>query len=127
MRILLDTHVFLWLITGDAKLPAPFLGPIRDPENEVYLSVVSLWEISTKYQLGKLPLPSPPQEYIPKQRELHQIASLPLTESDLTHLPDLPRIHRDPFDRILVCQTIGNKTTIATVDPLIMAYEVDSL
>ncbi len=127
MRILLDTHVFLWLITGDPKLPERFSEMIRVRKNEVYLSVVSFWEIATKYQLGKLPLPVRPQEYIPKQRDRHQIESLPLVESDLAHLPDLPRIHRDPFDRILICQAVANEMSIATVDPIIGDYGVDCL
>ena len=127
MRILLDTHVFLWLITGDSNLPSRFVEPIRDNKNQVFLSVASFWEIATKYQIGKLHLPSSPQEYIPKQRELHQIASLPLVESDLTHLPDLPRIHRDPFDRILICQAIANELTIATVDPKFGDYGVECM
>lgn len=65
MKLLLDTHVFLWYITADSRLPAPFLGAIRDPANEVYLSVASIWEAVIKNSLGKLPLPAPPAEYLP--------------------------------------------------------------
>jgi len=124
MRLLLDTHVFLWFITGDSRLPEPFKEAILDTENEVLLSVASFWEIVVKNQLGKLPLPESPGTYIPKERELHQISSLPIQESDLVQLASLPLIHRDPFDRILICQAIANDTTIATVDPIIKSYDV---
>lgn len=67
MRLLLDTHIFLWYITGDSRLPAIVLPLIRDPANEVYLSVVSIWEAIVKYQLGKLLLPQSPDAYIPQQ------------------------------------------------------------
>jgi PIN domain nuclease of toxin-antitoxin system len=76
MKILLDTHVFLWFITGDARLSEAMRHGIRDTENEAYLSVVSVWETMVKHQLGKLPLPAPPESYIPAQRERHRIESL---------------------------------------------------
>jgi PIN domain nuclease of toxin-antitoxin system len=74
MKILLDTHIFLWFISSDSRLSTDVRDAIRDPDNEIYLSVVSVWESIVKYQLGKLPLPEPPETYLPKQRELHQIA-----------------------------------------------------
>ncbi|WP_397443312.1 MULTISPECIES: type II toxin-antitoxin system VapC family toxin [unclassified Phormidium] len=86
MRILLDTHIFLWFISRDARLPADLRDTIRDPKNEVYLSAVSVWEAMVKYQLGKLPLPENPGTYLPKQRELHQIASLALDEKSVVQL-----------------------------------------
>ena len=124
MRLLLDTHVFLWFITADPRLPEPFKEAILDIENEAFLSVASFWEIVVKNQLGKLPLPESPGTYIPKERELHQIWSLPILESHLVQLSSLPLIHRDPFDRILICQAIANEMTIATVDPIIKSYDV---
>ncbi|MEG4577909.1 type II toxin-antitoxin system VapC family toxin [Microcoleus sp. N3A4] len=76
MKILLDTHIFLWFISGDAQLSTDVRDAIRDPDNQVYLSAVSVWEAIVKYQLGKLPLPEHPETYLPKQRDLHQIVSL---------------------------------------------------
>src|SRR5206468_7311776 len=102
MRLLLDTHIFLWYITADPSLPAAFRSAIQDPANEVFLSVASVWEAVIKYGLGKLPLPAPPEDYLPRQRELHRMASLPIEEGCWTHLAKLPLLHRDPFDRILV-------------------------
>lgn len=124
MKILLDTHIFLWFISGDAQLSTDVRDAIRDPDNEVYLSAVSVWEAIVKYQLGKLPLPEHPETYLPKQRELHQIVSLSLDESSVAQLAKLPPLHRDPFDRMLICQALENGLTIATVDAAIRAYSV---
>ncbi len=98
MKILLDTHIFLWFISGDTKLSTDVRDAIRDPGNEVYLSTVSIWEAIVKYQLGKLPLPESPETYLPKQRELHQIGSLALDESSVVQLAKLPPLHRDPTE-----------------------------
>lgn len=124
MKLLLDTHIFLWFITGDKRLPGDMQHGIRDPGNEVYLSVVSLWETITKYQLGRLPLPEPPERFLPIQRERHQIASLPLDEASVSHLTGLPSLHRDPFDRMLICQAMAQGLTMVTVDKQIRAYSV---
>jgi PIN domain nuclease of toxin-antitoxin system len=90
MRVLLDTHAFLWYITADPKLPASFRAFILDPTNEVYLSAASVWEAVIKFQLGKLPLPAPPAEFLPQQRDQHKIASLPIDEGAMSHLASLP-------------------------------------
>lgn len=127
MRILLDTHIFLWFISGDIQLSMGVRDAIRDPDNEAYLSSVSIWEAIVKYQLGKLPLPELPEIYLPKQRDLHQIASLALDESSVIQLAKLPPLHRDPFDRMLICQALRNGLTIATVDAAVRAYSVSVL
>jgi PIN domain nuclease of toxin-antitoxin system len=124
MRILLDTHIFLWFISGDNQLSADVRDAIRNPANEVYLSAISVWEAIVKYQLGKLPLPEHPETYLPNQRDLHQIASLTLDESSVMQLARLPTLHRDPFDRMLICQALQNGLTIATVDSAVRAYPV---
>jgi len=127
MKLLLDTHVFLWYINADKRLPISLQGIIRDSENRVYLSVVSLWEAIIKYQLGKLPLPQPPEIYLPVQREHHLIASLPLDEVSVTQLAHVPLLHRDPFDRMLISQALHNDLIIVTLDALIQAYPVKVL
>jgi PIN domain nuclease of toxin-antitoxin system len=124
MKILLDTHIFLWFISGDTQLSTNVRDSIRDPDNEVYLSAVSIWEAIVKHQLGKLPLAEPPETYLPKQRDLHQIASLALDESSVMQLTKLPPLHRDPFDRMLICQSLQNGLTIVTVDSAVRAYPV---
>ena len=125
MKILLDTHIFLWFISGNHQLSTELREIICDLDNEVYLSVVSIWECIIKYQLGKLSLPESPEIYLPKQRDLHQISSLSLDENSVAQLIQLPLLHRDPFDRILICQALQNSLTIATVDLAIRAYSVN--
>ncbi len=125
MKILLDTHIFLWFISGDTQLLKDVRDAIRDPDNEVYLSAISVWETIVKYQLGKLPLPEHPKTYLPKQRDLHQIASLALDEGSVIQLAKLPPLHRDPFDRMLICLALQNGLTIATVDTAVRAYSVN--
>lgn len=112
MRLLLDTHVFLWFISGDNQLKQDVKDTIRTADTEVYLSVVSLWEAIVKHQIGKLPLPEPPETYLPMQRERHRISSLALDEASVSQLANLPNIHRDPFDRMLICQAIEHNLTV---------------
>jgi PIN domain nuclease of toxin-antitoxin system len=127
MRILLDTCEFLWLVSGDARLPAAVAAAVRDPNNEVFLSAVSFWEISLKHSLGKLPLPQPPSQLVPLQREKHLIAPLALDEAAVAKLSGLPALHRDPFDRMLVCQAQAHSLTLASSDPLVRQYPVTLL
>ncbi len=127
MKLLLDTCTFLWIVQGEKSLPDTVRATFSEPENEVCLSVISVWEINIKYQLGKLSLPLPPDQFIPRQRESHLINSLELTEADTLHLSNLPDIHKDPFDRMLVCQAIEQALTILTPDPLIRRYPIRTL
>jgi PIN domain nuclease of toxin-antitoxin system len=124
LKILLDTCTFLWLISDAPQLSPPVRAQFSDPENDVYLSTVSAWEITLKHSLGKLPLPDSPDRFFPEQRENHNIASLKLTEQATFHLFRLPKLHRDPFDRMLVCQAIELGLVIMTPDRLITQYPV---
>ena len=124
MNFLLDTHIFLWYISGDKRLPNDKRDGIRDLNNEVYLSVVSIWEAIIKYQLGKLPLPQPPKTYLPAQRRQHQIMSLTLNEDSVAYLAQLPSLHRDPFDRMLICQANVHGLILMTDDAIIHQYPV---
>ena len=125
MKLLLDTHIFLWFISADTQLPQKVRDATRDSDNEVYLSAISVWEVIVKYQLGKFSLPESPEIYLPKQRDLHQISSLPFNETSVIQLAKLPPLHRDPLDRMLVCQALQHNLTIATVDPIVRAYPVN--
>ena len=127
MRFLLDTHVFLWFISGDVRLPSAWRDAIQQPANAVYLSVVSLWEAIIKYQIGKLALPEPPEKYIPEQRERHKFSALALDEASVQQLATLPLIHRDPFDRMLIAQAIRHEMTIVTVDTIFQKYPASIL
>jgi len=127
MKLLLDTHVFLWYISADAKLPEPFRVAIQDPANEVFLSAASVWESVIKHGLGKLTLPDAPAEYVPQQRVAHGISALPVDEGAMSHLAALAPLHRDPFDRLIVAQTLQHGLTLVAVDPEVAAYPVSLL
>lgn len=122
MNLLLDTHVFLWYISSDPRLPNHLVEIIRDSENQVFLSVVSVWECIIKNRLGKLPLPESPETWIPDQRILHQIESLELDEISICQLVKLPNLHRDPFDRILICQALEHELVFVTLDQQVLSY-----
>jgi PIN domain nuclease of toxin-antitoxin system len=127
VTILADTHIFLWHITDDPKLPGAIKLAIEDSLNTVYLSTVTVWEITIKWQLRKLSLPESPDIFVPEQRRLHGFLSLPVEEADITYLTSLPLLHKDPFDRALICQAIHHNMIFATVDGTIMGYNVPDI
>jgi PIN domain nuclease of toxin-antitoxin system len=126
VRLLLDTAVFLWVINDAPELSGRARGLFLDPANEVYLSSVSGWEIAIKHALGRLSLPEPPDRFIPPQRKQHGIDALQLDEEAALHTTRLPHLHKDPFDRMLVCQAIVHNLVILTPDDLITQYPVRS-
>src|SRR5687767_11227285 len=117
MNLLLDTHIFIWLIRKDPRLSTELAADVANPRNAVFLSAASVWEAIIKQQTGKLGLPKPAASYLPIQRERHRIASLPVDENSVLRVEQLPLLHRDPFDRILVCQAQQFDLTIASTDP----------
>jgi PIN domain nuclease of toxin-antitoxin system len=127
MRLLLDTCTFLWIGLGDRSLSRRAREAFTDPTNEVYLSAISAWEIALKHALGKLPLPAQPTLLVPDLRARHQIEPLPLEEPAALAVAQLPGLHRDPFDRMLICQAIMGGLTLVTPDPLIRQYAVPTL
>ena len=124
MKLLLDTCSFLWITNAQAELSSGAKAAFEDEANEAYLSVVSAWEIAIKSRLRNLPLPEPAQVFLPRARALHKIASLNLNEDAIVQLPLLPLLHRDPFDRMLICQAIAEGMAIVTPDELIRRYPV---
>ena len=124
MKLLLDTCVFLWLTRDAPELSVSARELFRDPDNEVFLSVASVWEISIKHGLGRLPLPEDPTRFVPRQRERHGIVSLPVGEDAALIVHRLPTLHRDPFDRVLVSQALTEGLVILTPDEKIAAYPV---
>ena len=127
MRLLLDTCTFLWISAASTQLSKRAANYFSDPANEVFLSAVSVWEIALKNSLGRLPLPQSAAEYVARLREDHGIASLPLSEEEALYLPRIPKLHRDPFDRMLVCQAIANGLALLTPDPLIAQYPIRTI
>ena len=125
MKLLLDTCTFLWICADAKELSNTVRKLFTSTTNAVYLSSVSSWEILVKNKIGKLPLPENPIDFIQDGRLLHQIETLPLTESATFQLNELPDLHKDPFDRILICQTIEHNMTLLTPDPLINQYPIN--
>ena len=124
MRLLLDTCTFLWMVSDEARLSETCRNILIDPANEAFLSTVSAWEICVKQGLGRLTLAEPAERFIPKYRTMHGISDLPLDEPSVLQTTRLPAIHKDPFDRMLICQAIAHGLVILTPDPLITQYPV---
>lgn len=124
MRALLDTHTFLWAALGDQDLSATARGVLEDGSNELFLSAVSAWEIAIKYGRN-LPLHEPPDEYVPSRIARLGLRALPIEVRHALHVYTLPRIHRDPFDRLLIAQAQLEGLPILTSDANIARYDVE--
>ena len=124
MKILLDTCTFLCLASDAKELSDQAKILFQNTDNPVYLSSVSAWEIVVKNKLGKLPLPDAPEQFINEQCEKHFIENISLDNKSIFHLTALPTYHRDPFDRMLICQAIEHDFTLLTSDELITQYPV---
>jgi PIN domain nuclease of toxin-antitoxin system len=122
MNILIDTCDALWFWSGDQQLSARKRAHIEDARNTIFFSSVSAAEIAIKYSIRKLVLPEIPQIYIPKLRQKHQFAELPFYENAALLLDSLPLIHRDPFDRELICQALAHNLHLLSSDPKIHQY-----
>ena len=124
MRILIDTHIFLWFINNDPKLSPTAKTPL-EWDVELLLSVASLWEIAIKVSTGKMTLPKPFEIFIPEQLQQNDISVLPIETNHLTYVTTLPFHHRDPFDRLLIAQSIVEEIPIVNVDSAFDPYKVD--
>ena len=127
MKVLVDTCTFLWMADDASELSLPARTVVTSPDNEVYLSAASVWEIVIKHALGKLPLPESPRQFVPTQRTLLALTALPIEEDAVLTLDRLPALHRDPFDRLLVCQALTHGLVIVSPDPQIQQYPVSTL
>ena len=123
--ILLDTHTFLWFLNDDPKLPAATKDLIETAQN-VFVSIGSFWEIAIKESLGKLTIPASVSELI-SDCESNRMTLLPVKAAHLDLLKDLPKIHGNPFDRLLICQAKAENLTLITVDENIKKYDVKTL
>ncbi len=127
MKLLLDTHIFIWWADEPEKLSPVALSALRDEANELILSVVSIWEIQIKVQLGKLKLSQTLKELVESQQETNSLQILPVELADVLALDNLPFHHKDPFDRLLLAQSIIQDITLVTADDTLSAYPVKLL
>jgi PIN domain nuclease of toxin-antitoxin system len=127
MKALLDTHVLLWWLTDAPQLPPHVRELLSDGDNELYFSAASCWEIAIKAGLGKIKLPAKPEIFIANQLAANAIQSLPIAASHALHVFNLPNLHRDPFDRILVAQSQLEGLPIITSDTIIARYKVKTI
>ena len=124
MKVLLDTHTFLWWIANDPQLSPSARQIMEDANTEPLLSAVSGWEIAIKSRLGKLKLPADLQGFVAEQLRINAIQVLPIQMTHALHVFTLPDHHRDPFDRMLVAQSQLEQLPILTCDPQIARYAV---
>ena len=123
MNLLLDTHVFLWSLFTPDKLSKAVVRKIKSPNNDVAVSVVTFWEISLKYALGKLELTGVKPEELPDFAAQMNLEILPITAAEASSFHKLPRLsHKDPFDRIIIWQAIQRKMTLVSKDRDFKAY-----
>ncbi len=127
MRLLADTCTFLWLVGNPEKLSAAAREALSDSANLIFLSVISDWEITLKISSGGLEWFQDPEVRVPYWRNHFGIQTLPLDERSALHLSKLPHIHRDPFDRMLVCQAMTHRMVLVTPDESIRKYPVSVL
>jgi PIN domain nuclease of toxin-antitoxin system len=122
MKVLIDTHVFLWGIQDAGKVSSRVrtLLPVAD----VWISVVSLWEIIAKVQIGKLTLPTPVGDYLADKLKMNGVSVLSVTFAHVRRLEGIPLHHRDPFDRILIAQSLEEKLPLVTSDTAFKDYSV---
>jgi PIN domain nuclease of toxin-antitoxin system len=127
VRVLIDTHVFLWWNEGNSQLSKKAVRILTDPGNSLVLSVASAWEIAIKTQAGKLRIPEDAATYVPTRVAHYGMEILPIQLGHALALASLPLLHRDPFDRILIAQSQIEKLPILTADPAIRGYPVDAI
>jgi PIN domain nuclease of toxin-antitoxin system len=127
VRVLLDTHAFLWWLDGDRRLPARLRGLLGEPANEVLVSAASVWEITTKARLGKLPGAMELAADVPASIESQGFLPLPITVHHAQRAGALPGPHRDPFDRMLIVQAQMEGVPIASNETVFERYGISRL
>ena len=125
MKCLLDTSVFLWSLAAEHKLNPRAKDLLTSSSAELYLSAASSWEIAIKFALGSLPLPKAPSEFIPRVLRSWAIRPLNITHEHVLRAGELPAHHRDPFDRLLIAQSLSEQMTLLTADRVFQKYKVD--
>ena len=125
MKLLLDTHVFMWWDSDQSRLPPRVLAACKPPANSLHLSLASVWEMQIKHQLGKLPIGQPLVELLRDHQTRNALRLEAVTLQDILALSTLPPHHRDPFDRILIAQAKRGGFRLVSCDPEIARYDVE--
>ena len=126
MKLLLDTHCFIWMDDDFSKLSPKVQQAIVDPNNTLYLSIASIWEMQIKVQLGKLSFNLPLEQKIEEQVKQNNLELLAINQAHVYGLDKLPQAHKDPFDRLLISQAQKEGLSLITLDPLIQQYSVST-
>ena len=124
MRVLVDTHVFLWWVEGDRALPAKARAALANQENECLISIVSAWELAIKAGLGKLKLTLPVQRYVVEHIAANGFRMLDIRMAHIGRVETLESHHGDPFDRLLIAQALEEEIPVVTADPVFRKYGV---
>lgn len=127
MKVLIDTHVFLWWVMDDNRLTPYIRDFIADEGNVLYLSSVSCWEMIIKAKMGRLKLPADPAKFIPDQMIENNMSGLPIQIVHALHVYSLPDHHKDPFDRMLAAQSQVERIPIVTNDRLLADYNIKTI
>lgn len=127
MKLLLDTHAMIWAFSEPERLPPKARAAIEDSRNDVWVSSAATWEIAIKHALGRMPLPTSPEVYLPARIAHYGFRELPISVAHTLAVAALPNHHRDPFDRMFVAQAQVEGLTLVSVDPEIAKYRVHLL
>ena len=127
MKVLFDTHAFIWWDSEPSKLSSNARAACEDPGNELFFSVASAWEMEIKLQLGKLQLSQPLSDLVATQQQTNGIKVLPIALTHVLHLQRLPAHHKDPFDRLLIAQANVEDAFLVSHDPAFSRYAVKML
>jgi len=127
MKLLLDTHVFIWWASAPERLSATILAALEDENNDLLLSVASVWEMQIKSQLGKLKLNASLGDVIDNQQSTNDVQPLSVELTHVLRLNDLPLHHKDPFDRLLMAQGIVEEATLVSMDSRFSTYSIQLL
>ncbi len=125
MNILIDTNIFLWLFGFSSRISADVESLLKNKNNEIYFSAASVWEIAIKYSSGKLQLPDKPEIFVPDRMKRANFKPLEIKFPHTLAVANLPQIHKDPFDRLIIAQAQTENLTLLSADGIFARYNVN--
>ena len=124
MKILIDTQIFLWIFLYPSRISPDVESLLKNPSNDIFLSAASVWEIAIKYASGKLQLPAAPEIFVPDRVKRSNFKRLEINYEHALAVTNLPQIHKDPFDRLLIAQANVENLTLLSADKIFARYIV---